>query len=153
MAPHSERERERESSFFDNHEVPKVGKHNVLSGDTAPERTGSSIDGEGVGCVCVCVCVCTYVGGTGGLFKADAREGGARGERAPLHVGTRRFLSVQDSGDADKKRQGCISLPFHCHLKNKEPPPYRCNLSGFASPSQPLVTVCRAAAPCSIKHV
>jgi hypothetical protein len=24
----------------------KVGKHNALSGDTAPGRTGSSIDGE-----------------------------------------------------------------------------------------------------------
>jgi hypothetical protein len=40
-----ERKRERERSVIDNHEVTE-GRHNSLSGDTAPGRTGSSIDGE-----------------------------------------------------------------------------------------------------------
>ena len=41
--------RQNERRFIDNQEVTDrlmVGKHNALSGDTAPGRTGSSIDGE-----------------------------------------------------------------------------------------------------------
>jgi hypothetical protein len=38
--------REGERIFLDNQEVSTVGKHNALSSDTAPGRTGSTIDGE-----------------------------------------------------------------------------------------------------------
>ena len=33
-------------SFTDNQKVTEGGNHNALSADTAPGRTGSSIDGE-----------------------------------------------------------------------------------------------------------
>jgi hypothetical protein len=42
-----EREREREREvLLTITKLMKVGKHNALSGDIAPGRTGSSIDGE-----------------------------------------------------------------------------------------------------------
>jgi hypothetical protein len=45
-----------ERGFIDNHKVTeKVGKHNALSGDTAPGRTGSSIDGEYSTPIMICV--------------------------------------------------------------------------------------------------